>query len=111
MSGYKGDVGDLAFSAGTSAAAIDVSGGGYEAIYLLVSGAATGTVTITECDTASGTYAAADAGDVLGATAIADGDYNVISYIGCKRYIKATVTGAGNAFTILWTTPRRTVTD
>jgi len=111
MSGFKGDVNDSAFSAGTSAEAIDVSGGGYDSIYLLVTGAATGTITISECDTASGTFKAADAGDVLGVTAIADGDYNIVSYIGSKPYIKATVTGSGNTFTILWATPRRTVLD
>jgi len=103
----RGDINNYAHGTGTSAEAIDTYNGGYAEIYLLFTVAAAGTVTLTECDTSDGTYSAVDASQILGSTTLATAtEFPVISYIGDKQYIKATVTGTGNTFEILWAAPR-----
>jgi hypothetical protein len=103
----RGDINNYKHGAGTSATAIDTYSTGYSEIYLLFTVAATGTVTLTECDTSGGTYTAVDSSYILGSTALATSDESpIIAYIGNKRYIKATVTGTGNTFEILWAAPR-----
>jgi hypothetical protein len=86
------------------AGAIDTNG--YGTVSIVCTGAATGVLSLTECDTSDGTFTAVDAGDITGDTAIAASAYNIAGYIGNKQYIKASVTGTGNTFVIILGEPR-----
>lgn len=88
----------------TSAAVIDREGFDSAVLGAAVTAAGTLAVAVTECDTASGTYkAVADdrvaVGTPFTAKSVANGDNPTwnLDLIGCKRYIKITITAASSA--------------
>ena len=89
------------------ATAIDTNGFGTVTIIAVSAVAVGAELTLTECDTSSGTYTNVTSEDVVGAELTAGkvtfdvGTVNLVGYIGNKRYIKTAVAGAGTSGAVL----------
>ncbi|MCK9299026.1 MAG: hypothetical protein PHF83_02525 [Candidatus Methanomethylophilus sp.] len=97
-------IGECDAVAGATATAIDTAN--YGTITLVINAAAAGVLTLTECDTAAGSYTAVAAEDAIIPTIGAAGAY-LAAYIGSKQYVKVGLTGSGSTFVIVKGEKRR----